>query len=195
MRTISAHYAWDPITGFVKNPLLTINNHHEIERFESMGDKYVEYPHVEFFGGLIVPGFIHVIDLTRSDKIDAPAKRINQSLSAGSLFNVLLSSDTQDLSAFANKPNIIIQNNGKLRLLLSDADPWQQICKEISHNKDIATLLFKYLYIPWQLCELLHLGGSFNIGTRPGVLLLNGIDWTTLKFNPNPQLKIIHLPY
>jgi hypothetical protein len=191
MRIISAHYAWNGKESFVKNPLLYLNEQHEVVKLVGMGDSYTEHAQVEFFGGVLVPGFISNLLIEEPDSnID---NQLNRCFTQGSLY-VLLSGSNQTIPILDNRinPKVLMTSS-----ILSTTSPWNQICERVKTGKEnnIDKLLRTFLYQPWAENNMLELGGSFDESTKSGVLLLNGINWNDMTFNTSLSLKIIHIPY
>jgi hypothetical protein len=193
MRIISAHYAWNGKEGFVKNPLLYLNQQHEVVKLVGMGDNYTEHAHVEFFGGLLIPGFISNLLIGEHNTKSDVEYHLNIHFSKGSLY-LTLSGNTQSIANPDNRTNPKVIESPSV---LSFGLPWDQIRDEVKTGRenDIDKLLRTFLYQPWAENNMLDLGGSFEESTKPGVLLLNGINWSDMTFNTSLCLKIIHIPY
>ena len=199
MRIISAHYAWNGFDGFVKNPQLHLDDDHRVVELISLGDKYIEKAHTEFYGGLLVPGFISEVN-AKLENHDDMVQLLNQVYINGSLYVVTNEYNYQEFELSRPvKPKVLVfkdESINKDQLRLS-SDPFQTIkynIESLSQN-NIIFLLKEYLADPWRKSKFNDIGGSFDIGKRPGVLLLTGIDWDSLTFTNNIKLRIIDCPY
>ena len=199
MRIISAHYAWNGFDGFVKNPQLYLDDDHRVVQLLSLGDKYIEEAHTEFFGGLLIPGFLSGVS-TRHENHDDMVRLLNQAYINGSLYVVTNEYNYQEFELNKLvKPKVLVfeddsLNKDQLRL---SSDPFQNIkynIESLSQN-NIIFLLKEYLADPWRNSKFNDIGGSFDIGKRPGVLLLTGMNWDSLTFTNDIKLRIIDCPY
>ncbi len=65
MRLISAHFAWSPQNQFVRMPILEIDDNGVVVDFKSMGADFTEKQGIEFYNGLIIPGFVSSISVQK----------------------------------------------------------------------------------------------------------------------------------
>ncbi|MBN2165788.1 MAG: hypothetical protein JW717_05875 [Marinilabiliaceae bacterium] len=192
MRIISAHYAWNGIGSIIKNPKIILNDKHEVVDMLTLGNSYYETAHTEFFSGLLIPSFLADFSNVQLNNNEVD-NQLNNCFSKGSLYAV-----SNSIESITNRPkilnyNILLKKNN----IHFRQNPWVQVLKNINEreNLSIDSLLQKYLLQPWQHYNLFSIGGSFNVGCKPGILLLNGINWSNLTFDNNVTMKIIDFPY
>lgn len=192
MRIISAHYAWTE-QSLIKNPLITINASHEIVEVKSMGENYKEHTHTEYFGGLIIPGFLSEYYAEGVVSLDAINLFLDKSFVNGSFYSIVNSSIYKQFALEERlRPKVLTPLENK-----NSTIPWLQLKQDVDNRTeaDLMILLEKYLVQPWKNTKQEYIGGSFTLGTKPGALLLTGVDWTSMTFTPNLTMKIIDTPY
>lgn len=59
MRKIAAHYIFTGHTEFIKNGVLTLDDHGTIADLSSLGNQLQEQAGTEFYNGILVPGFVN----------------------------------------------------------------------------------------------------------------------------------------
>jgi hypothetical protein len=192
-----AHYAWDGNNGFVKNPLLTLDSHGQIVDFETV-DPSVETAGVEFFSGLLLPCLLEdlsAVGLLSGQELTGVLNRCNRD---GSSYVLVSDDQYKMLNHQTEKPVVLISSTVSSDQLSIDGwkSSWEMIKESVLMNEepDVHALLRKYVYEPWLKHGLDSVGGTFSPGKKPGVALIQHINWHNMSFLPNSQIRIIAYP-
>ena len=195
MPIFSAHYALTSKGTLIKNPLLRVRDDGTIAEFTSTGDTYKEIHSAQFFSGLLIPGFITELGLVDCELIGKGelGRLLNQLYFSGVQYIVIPAKVRSRIDSLEEYglPYVIYSGSNSANQTVKTLNPWTEIVEQVNSGemKGVVELLQKYLITPWQrVCEVSD-GGKFEEGYKPGVFLVSGIDWASLTFNPNPQLK------
>jgi len=198
MRILASHYALLPELRLVKYPKVFINEVNEIDRIEFNEQEFIETPSTEFFGGLMIPGFI--ADLSDLE----PATNSNQlNLLLGRLYRdgiqyVILPSllvEIVDLKANAGLCFLFKETESRQRINIDAVEnPWQLLCQQVKSDKNnsVIDLLDYYLVQPWKEWMDNLPGANIQKGSKPGIMLVNGINWSTLTFTKSLTIQRLH---
>jgi hypothetical protein len=198
MRILASHYALLPELRLVKYPKLYLQESNEIERIEFNEQEFIETPSTEFFGGLMIPGFIaNLSDLepvTSSSQLNLLLGRLYRD----SIQYVILPSSLRevvDLKANAGLCFLFKETESRQQNNIDAVgNPWQMLCQEVKLDKNINVidLLDRYLVRPWKEWLDSLPGGIIQQGSKPGIMLVNGIDWPTLTFTKSLTIQRLH---
>jgi hypothetical protein len=198
MRILASHFAYTSNGGFIKYPLLYLEDNQCITEIEEKGNSFTESAGVEFFGGLMIPGFIVDLTTIRDDVDIAQLSNVLSRLYRDGVQYVILPEIYRDKAGF-------ISNWGgkllfKVPMLEDKVDlstvqsPWQRIMNHVAdgNGTHIALLLEQYLVQPWQMSGFGLLGGEFVKGKAPGVMVITGADWSTMQITKNTRIQRLH---
>ena len=169
MRKISSHYYLRPDGEFGKRPIIQLDDEGRIISVFEAGDNFKEETSLEYYPGIIIPGFIASIrDENSGDvrKVKARAKA-NGVLRLKENTNVLSSDDYicawHSLLKYDKTGNVLFS----LKNYLSE------------HTVKAAQILGER---EWGvICE----------GARPGILVLQNIDLRSFTLRPNSSFRLI----
>jgi hypothetical protein len=193
-----AHYAWDGSVGFVKNPMLTIDAKGQIVDF-GVVDPSVEKAGVEFFSGLLLPCFLDDLSAVELSTVHEVIGAINHCSRNGASC-VLVSDEQIQLLAGKRVMKPIVLKADKVSSHRTTMNSWKsswELLKEASllrKEPSLHDLLIKHLLTPWDMHELVHLGGAFFPGLKPGVSLIQHVNWHNMSLISESQIKIIAYP-
>jgi len=184
-RRIAEHFAWSPQGTFLHMPLLELDDDLRVVSISEHGDAFTESAGVEFFNGLIVPGFVGCFPANPIDDIAAIMRMVRNGM----------------LYVRCRKGEIPKNSLGYPLFIHDDCLPdcniisqyvWDdlQATLRIGGQIDVAEWLSQHLDTPWRETDCCE-GGSFLPSRRPGVLQMTGIDWKNMRFTPSATLKII----
>lgn len=198
MRILASHYALLPDLRLAKYPKIHINELNVIELVEEKDQGFVETPSTEFFGGLMIPGFIADLSNLETSITSSQLNLLLGRLYRDGIQYVILPLDVKAvLDTKANTGITFLFNEiASCNTIHFDTviSPWQKVCEEVKSgkNENIIELLAQYLVQPWQQWQEQLPGGKIEIGSKPGILLINGINWTTLTFSKTLTIQRLH---
>ncbi len=198
MRILASHYALLPELRLVKYPKVYINEVNEIDHIDFNEQEFIETPSTEFFGGLMIPGFI-----ANLSQLDPVTSSTQLNLLLGRLYRdgiqyVIISSEFKevvDLKANAGLSFLFIEAKSCQSINIEAVEnPWQMLCRDVHSDErnSVVDLLDSYLVHPWTEW-MNHLpGGRLSHGAKPGVMLINGINWSTFTFTKSLTIQRLH---
>ncbi len=184
MRKISAHYAWSRHTGFIKNPIISLDDSHQITNLISLGSNYREQAGVEFYSGLLLPSFLGI----NTNLLNANAfKQANQNFKAnGCLLIADLCTDNQKTNPQQNW----IYPTLKQPISPKSISDYSQII-DVNNQKSLIDALELYHTKRWKSFNETKNDGTFELSTAPGIIILSGINWERMTITNRTTIKIL----
>jgi len=198
MRILASHYALLPELRLVKYPKVYIQESNEIERIEFNEQEFIETPSTEFFGGLMIPGFIADLSDLAPDTSPSQLNLLLGRLYRDGIQYVILPSLLEkvvDLKANAGLYFLFKETESQQRINIDAFEnPWQLLCQQVKSDKNnsVIDLLDNYLVQPWKEWLDNLPGGNIQKGSKPGIMLVNGINWSTFTFTNSLTIQRLH---
>ncbi|WP_430812754.1 MULTISPECIES: hypothetical protein [unclassified Carboxylicivirga] len=167
MRKISAHFYLRPDGTFGKRPILHLDDTGRIEMVRELGDAFQEEPGLEYFPGILVPGFV------ASCAHKEPSDRMKR---------------------LARINGVLRFQCGDDRLAdLNYWEAWKNIKDLDQEQVSIRTLAHYLLTHTKKAAQLLGIAewGALEKGAQPGVLVLQNIDLRDFCITAHSSFKII----
>jgi len=167
MRKVSAHYYLRPDGTFGKRPIISMDDDGRIIHIREMGDDFKEEPSLEYFPGILVPGFVATINENNHSEI--------KKLQALSIANgvLRLKRDQQGLSSEEY------------------IKAWSSIViSSIEAEDSLVNSLRKYTVIAAQLVNEPE-WGVIRDGAKPGLLILKNCDLRNFTLTATSTFRII----
>jgi len=166
MRKISAHYYLKSSGTFGKRPIIEVNHEGLITAVRELGDNFREEPGLEYFPGIIVPGFVASV--------------------AGD--------DISTVQKLGLTNGVLRLQAGSALLALDDyQQAWTSI-KAIMEEQGVRASLAHYLQ-KHTLKAAQMLGkaewGVIETGAQPGLLVLQNIDLRSFVLTSKASFKIL----
>jgi hypothetical protein len=161
MRKISAHYYLRPDGKFGKRPIIELDSAGFINNIRELGDAFREEPGLEYFPGIIIPGF--VASIGKADEYIIKKK---------ALINGVL----------RIKEGETILENSEYHLA------WSSIKRETTES--LLNSLVKFTKDAAQQINE-EKWGILKSGSNPGILVLHNIDLRTFTLTDKASFKII----
>jgi len=196
MRKIGAHYYLRPDGQWGKRPVITLDGEGIIHSIKELGDNFKEEPGLEFFSGVIIPGFIE--DWRGYDLKDKSVQQQCKKALIGGTLKVVIANDQQsDVPAS-------IQNKVALQILKQDStehisqdykSTWEQINEDWQihlETFDLAKVIIKHT---GQMAAKIGMNTNWGIireNAHPGLLLLQNLDWTNFTLTNKSTVRILN---
>lgn len=194
MRKIAATYIFPVNQPPVKNSILVCDDDGTIVEIISKGDDFREEAGVEFYSGVLVPGFVHVnFSLQNYGKIS------NRKMWAN---GIVLVADFQSSTYVITQKNdckiqklntdfIDLNQFPKLETSVGTYSFLQEIFLYQEKNKRVK-LSDLFASVSLNRAKMLRLDakfGSFEKGKNPGINLISGIDFKQLTLTSTSKVK------
>jgi len=191
MRKISAHFCLMPDGTLGKWPVVSIDPDGVITELRVNSDHLNEEPGMEYYGGVIVPGFIEDIrncifpDHTESEMM----KLIDNFYSRGSIRFLCRSDQKYFNTTFKGK--VFYDNSfiAEVRKPCEKKSFWEKVKEGKGINIiDTIYLLQKKLtdYLPESVSW-----GRMKVDSAPGILLVKGLDYAGMELTDRTSIKIL----
>lgn len=201
MRKIAATYIFSLCGAPVKNGILVCNDNGSIVEVIDRGESFREEAGVEFYSGILVPGFIGIgRDFQNQNKITNRKYWAN-----GFALLASIAKNTCVVCArneFKEQPlaNLVEREKDTSPIDLQDLTSFAEASESGSllnyfirlqeeENLEITEILKKVSLHISELVGLDNRYGSFQPGKQPGVNLISGIDFKHMKFTVNTKVK------
>ncbi|TRX72025.1 hypothetical protein [Carboxylicivirga sp. M1479] len=165
MRKVSAHYYLRSDGSFGKRPIISLDCDGRIASVVEKGDDFKEEPSLEYYPGILIPGFV------------ASIGRASKSLSKLVIVNGVLR----------------LQQESELLSSEEYLKPWEilkQLSTASSSEYTLGHYLLKHTFQAAQLLEQAE-WGVLRAGANPGLLVLQNIDLRNMALSPQSSFKII----
>ncbi len=167
MRKVSSHYYLRPDGTFGKRPIIQLDNEGRIINIREAGDYFKEEAGLEYYPGIIVPGFVASITEVSTYK----RKRV-QAVSNGVL-RLKEGCDTLCSDKYVNAWRSIIDN------VLRENSRFDLAHYLIKHTVEAARILNE---TEW---------GEIREGAKPGLLVIQKIDLRAFTVTNNSTFRLI----
>ncbi len=195
MRKISAHYCLLPDGSLGKMPVISVDNSNIITDIKILGDDFKEEQGMEYYGGVLIPGFIEDFrGITLSDEnIVERVKMINRLYSNGSLRYICYPDFRIFPSNFKGK---VFHEKQVISINKTNALPkisaWELIKEQcLNSNVSVPELIHDYNSKAIKSIPEEVKWGRFEEGVNPGILLIRGLDYKGMKMRENTTIKIL----
>ncbi len=191
MRKISAHFCLMPDGTLGKWPVIGIDPDGVITELRVNSDHLNEEPGMEYYGGVIVPGFIEDIrssifpDLTEGEIV----KLIDRFYSKGSIRFLCRSDQKYFNPTFKGKVFYDTSFIAEVRKLCRKESFWEKV-KEENGGNIIDTIYSLQKKLTDDLPESVN-WGRMEVGSEPGILLVKGLDYEGMKLTTKTSIKIL----
>lgn len=201
IRKISAHYLWLNSETLLKYGVIAFSNGIILDIKDNKGIPE-ESESLEFFNGLIIPGFVD-IDLAqvKTNAIHTftvdPKRRLQVELTDHLQFLII---DNPSLLDKADVLRLLAMEREGIKVVLKfDADPnnsqsliFSNICKLALPGTIELQHLLRWTTINPALCMGIDdMSGSISCGKRPGLNVISGIDYTAMSLTETSSIRVI----
>lgn len=197
MRKIAATYVFPITQAPVKNGILICEDDGTIIDVINKGDDFKEEAGLEFYSGILTPGFIATNFNLQNHSKTFSRKQWTGGISFAADFKNSIGihyekniSQTSELPAFCDGKIILpafynTENTTLITSYMSVLLDFQEKNKHIN----LAELLTLISLTAASMFGLDNKLGSFDAGKKPGVNLISGIDFKQMKFTSNSKIK------
>ena len=188
-RKFSSHFILKPDGTLGRWPVIEFSDKGEVLSVLYDSENLIEQPSMEFYGGLLLPGFIDV-----SVGITLDEKSLNRHYIAGTF----IICDTKNIShqSFKQKhpPYIYSSSSSEHNDYFDDEHScplFERIKKMLSANNQLSLieLLHQATEVNAERVGISHLAGSLTKGLYPGLLVMENIDLTTFEFTQKTRVR------
>ncbi|MCG8580224.1 MAG: hypothetical protein MI866_09920 [Bacteroidales bacterium] len=162
MRKVSAHYYLRPDGTLGKRPIIEFDATGNIVTIRELGDAFKEEPGLEYFPGILIPGFVAGAE-------EADSSTIKKQALANGVLRIKEGNAVLGQSDYLLAWNTIKTNSG----------PDSLLALLIKHTRDAAQLALEEKW------------GVLKEGAQPGILVLQDIDLRNLSLTDKASFKII----
>ena len=195
MRKISCHYCLLPDGSVGKRPVIAIDDNGYITEIRISGDSFREEPGLEYFGGVLLPGFVEDLRniFFKEDNPPDMSRMLNRFYANGSLRYIC---DRKAVRFPAGFRGVVFYDETKGRHEAARPFPvvsaWENIKEQcLQNNTGIVQPVHEYFTsIKQHLPEKLK-WGALEVGANPGLILIKGLDFKDLKIKEKITLKIL----
>jgi len=196
MRKVGAHYYLRADGSWGKRPVISLDSDGIIHAIKELGDDFKEEPGLEFFSGIIIPGFVE--DWRVYNLKDKMVQQQCKKAFIGGTLKVSISNDQQqDVSAvIQNKVSVHILKQTSAKLISKEyKSAWEQINED--WNKHLETFNLAQAIINHTADVATKVGMDSNWGiiqknANPGLLLLQNLDWTNFTLTNKSTVRILN---
>ena len=196
MRKISAHYYLRADGNWGKRPVISLDSEGIIHAIKELGDDFKEEPGLEFFSGIIIPGFVEdwrVYNL--KDKL--VQQQCKKALIGGTLKVSIFNDQQQDVSSvIQNKLSVHIQRKGSVEQISQNyKSAWEQINEDWNkhlENFDLAQAIINHTADVASKVGMDLNWGIIKKNANPGLLLLQNLDWTNFTLTNKSTVRILN---
>ncbi len=190
MRKIAATYIFPLSRPPIKNGILVCENDGEIVEIIDRGINFREEAGLEFYSGILVPGFIHLIcNLNKHNKIlhrKMWAKGIAVAADLENLIYTIPHNNVCEILSLETRKGDFNMGEG-----FSNQTSIHELFLLQEGNRDLELNEILYL-VSLSRAKMLGLDskfGSFDATKKPGVNLISGIDFAHMKLTPRSKVK------
>ena len=194
MRKISAHYCLLPDGTLGKWPVIVLDDNGRIEEVRVNAAQFREEPGLEYFGGVIVPGFIE--DLRDSSFYglaeDEIKRRLNRFQSQGSIRFLFAGEQNTLLSGSKSIAFFDPGYDTKNASMLAGVSAWDRVKEKAAGGDDVINAVFSEQSV---ILDKLPEGlkwGRIETGFNPGLVLIKGLDLDGMRLTANTKIKILN---
>lgn len=165
MRKITAHYYLKQDGTFGKRPVVHLGDDGYILKVRELGEHFSEEPNLEYFPGILIPGFVASIESKRLTDLK------NKCLVNG-VIRLKIDNDELDVEFL---------------------EAWSSVKQTMSNQtgeKELGSCLRKYTYLAAQAIGESE-WGVIKEGARPGLLILQNIDLRDFSLSERLTFKMV----
>ncbi|WP_075591502.1 hypothetical protein [Labilibacter marinus] len=184
MRKIAAHYWLRPDASVGRFPIVTFDDRGRIIEIRER-DYFKEEPSLELVNGFLVPGFV---DICNVDTLSLNNSLIKKILSTYLINGVKLLGVSQSQFGMINECSPK-QLNIVSTYMNGDRD--YNTFSKIKAANDAIEALRCFTSENAQLLNVQETFGSLEVGKSPGLLSIQGMDYTNFQLSDKSKLKIV----
>ena len=192
MRKISAHYYLLPDGSLCKWPVITLDNEGDITEVRG-GEHLSEEPGLEYYGGVLVPGFIE--DLRNIDLSDADEEEmlrlINRFNSLGSVRFLCDAEHKYTVKGVKGRFFFDDRRISENRVKLPERSFWERVREGVSDTENV---LQRIHFLQKEIIKSLPdevKWGRIEEGCSPGLILIKGLDYERMSLTERTTVKIL----
>ncbi len=198
---LAAHYMLTPENGLQRWPLLTLNQEGCLLSWELFREGLREQPFVQFYGGILIPAFIDVFGALPFSSSSVVKASLDHHFARGTL--VLGLEEPPREAMERRSPPFVV--SGRVEQP-DEPDSWMvptgahlpiwERMKSWALTHDEHNLEQLLISATARGAQALKIGraGRFDVGSYPGVLLLQNADLQQLKITDNSMVKWLSIP-
>ena len=196
MRKISAHYYLRADGKWGKRPVISLDSDGIIQAIKELGDDFKEEPGLEFFSGIIIPGFVEdwrVYNL-KDEQVQQQCKK---ALIGGTLKVSISNDQQQDVpTVIHNKLSVhILKQDTAERISQGYKSAWEQINEEWANHFESFDLAKAIINHTGKVAATVGMDTNWGIIQRnanPGLLLLQNLDWVNFTLTDKSTVRILN---
>jgi len=169
MRKLSAHYYLRPDGKFGKRPIIQLDNEGRIINIRETGDAFKEEPGLEYYPGILIPGFVASYAETNTEIV----KRIKAQAFSNGVLRL--------------KPD---------HELLSSAEyikVWTALMQDVTPERTLMNLSHYLILHTATAAQLLNESewGVIRVGAKPGLLVLQNINLKSFSVSVKSTFRVL----
>jgi len=194
MRKVSAHYCLLPDGSVGKWPVIVLDDNGSIVEVRVNAAQFREEPGLEYFGGVIVPGFIEDMRTVSFSGIteETLMRTLNRFQSQGSIRFLFGREQNTFLSVSKSKSFFDTEYEKKDGSMFAGISTWDRVKEKTAGGDDVINAIFaEQSVILDKLPEQLK-WGRIETGFNPGLVLIKGLDLDGMRLTANTKIKILN---
>ncbi|TAJ14891.1 hypothetical protein DMA11_03980 [Marinilabiliaceae bacterium JC017] len=195
MRKIAAHYFLKPDGSWGSKPVISLNEHGVITEVREMGVAFKEEPGLEFYGGIIIPGFVEDLSILQSSVLEdviETSRFFNRLFIKGTTRVILPDCPAARVYADREKPEVCFRKGTMNQVQWPSQLAWDKLLGLIGNadSKTFLRILHENTCAIGQRIQQEKIG-VIEPGARPGLLLLRGVDLESFTPTRNMSIKFL----
>ncbi len=188
MRKIAAHYILHPDGSVGKFPVIVFDKHGTIIEIRERS-KFIEEPSLELVNGFLCPGFIDFFQSSVLDKEKLEIKKyINRQIISGVKVLGVSEGDYTHIIQYRTKDISFTKTSMGFS---KSQNKFNSLFDLLKINQCGLDLLMKYTVENANILEVNDQFGSLEVGKRPGIIAISGMDYDIMRLTDSAKIKLI----
>ena len=196
MRKVGAHYYLRGDGTWGKRPVISLDSDGIIHAIKELGDDFKEEPGLEFFSGIIIPGFVEDWRCFNL-KEESVQQHCKKALIGGTLKVTIFRDQLRNVpSVIQNKLSVhILKQNMAEPIPKGYKSAWEQINEDWNNHLDTFDLAKAIVNHSSNVAAKVGMGTNWGVIQRnanPGLLLLQNLNWTNFTLTSKSIVRILN---
>ncbi len=188
MRKIAAHYILHPDGSVGKFPVIVFDQDGTIVEIRERSN-FIEEPSLELVNGFLCPGFVDFFQSSVLDKEKLEIQKyINRQVISGVKVLGVSEVDYIQIIDYGTKDISFTKTTKEFSLLHNN---FNSLFDFLKINQSGVDLLMKYTIENANILEINDQVGSLEVGKRPGIIAISGMDYDTMRLTDSAKIKLI----
>ncbi|MCW3786747.1 hypothetical protein [Plebeiibacterium sediminum] len=188
MRKIAAHFILHPDGSVGKFPVIVFDQDGTIVEIRERSS-FIEEPSLELVNGFLCPGFVDFFRtaILQNESVEIQ-KYINRQVISGIKVLGASEDDYSDIIKYRTRGISFTKTSNKCSMLNNE---YNSLFDFLKFNKSGVDSLMRYTIENASILEVNDQYGSLEVGKRPGIIAISGMNYETMRLTGSAKIKLI----